>query len=74
VRPISLTISSGNDIHELVLEVHYQAKERLRLAIYLKFLSVSNSSQYILPDTIVPAPGSDGTTTRSNSELVFGWR
>ncbi|KAJ5630886.1 uncharacterized protein N7484_010986 [Penicillium longicatenatum] len=63
----------GNDILNLVLEVQYQAKERLNVKIYPKYLSHHNTSQYILPSSIVPAPESDGKTTKSNSDLIFDW-
>ncbi|OTB00685.1 glycoside hydrolase family 31 protein [Hypoxylon sp. CI-4A] len=63
----------GNDIHDLVLKVEYQTKERLNVKIYPKYLVPSNSSQYILPSSIVPAPSSDNKTTSSNSHLKFDW-
>ncbi len=65
---------SGNDIVDLVLEVQYQTKERLNVKIYPKYLSAHNTSQFILPSSIVPAPVSDGKTTISTSDLRFEWR
>ncbi|CAJ0547486.1 Ff.00g042400.m01.CDS01 [Fusarium sp. VM40] len=61
----------GNDIRDLVLEVQYQAKERLNVKIYPKHLSEQNRTQYVLPDSIVMEPGRDDKTTISNSDLRF---
>ncbi|KAI1635011.1 glycoside hydrolase family 31 protein [Biscogniauxia mediterranea] len=63
----------GTDIENLVLEVQYQTKERLNVKIYPKYLSAQNTSHYILPSSIVPAPSRDGNTTISNSDLKFDW-
>jgi alpha-glucosidase len=71
---VSDQVFSGNDINDLLLKVEYQAKERLNVKIYPKYLSAQNTSQYILPSPIVPAPESDGKTTKSNSDLSFDWR
>ncbi|KPM37284.1 Alpha-glucosidase [Neonectria ditissima] len=63
----------GNDIHDLVLEVQYQTKERLNVKIYPKYLSERNETQYILPSSLVLEPGRDEKTTISNSDLRFEW-
>ncbi|QKX61394.1 uncharacterized protein TRUGW13939_08542 [Talaromyces rugulosus] len=63
----------GTDIHDLVLQVQYQAKERLSVKIYPKYLSVQNETHYILPNFIVPSPENDNSTTKSKSDLGFEW-
>lgn len=63
----------GNDIANLVLEVNYQAKERLNIRIYPKDISPSNSSWFILPATIVDQPQWDGKTNAHSSDLKFNW-
>lgn len=64
----------GNDISDLVLEVQYQTKERLNVKIYPANIAPSESSWYILPTSIVPAPEWDGVTTSDTSDLKLDWR
>jgi alpha-glucosidase len=63
----------GNDIANLVLEVNYQAKERLNIRIYPKYIAPANSSWFILPANIVDQPQWDGKTTAKSSDLNFDW-
>ena len=63
----------GNDIANLVVEVQYQAKERLNVRIYPKHIDPQNSTQYILPAHIVDQPSWDGKTTANSSDLKFEW-
>ncbi|KAF2677493.1 glycoside hydrolase family 31 protein [Lentithecium fluviatile CBS 122367] len=63
----------GNDIADLVLEVNYQAKERLNVRIYPKNIAPANSSWFILPSHIVDQPEWDGKTTAESSDLKFEW-
>lgn len=63
----------GNDITNLVLEVNYQAKERLNIRIYPKYIAPANSSWFILPANIVDRPQWDGKTTANSSDLMFDW-
>ena len=63
----------GNDIAALTLEVQYQAKSRLNVKISPKYVAMENSTRYILPTSIVPAPEYDGETTASSSDLKFTW-
>lgn len=63
----------GNDIANLVLEVNYQAKERLNVRIYPKNIAPANSSWYILPSYLVPQPQWDGKTNAGSSDLKFDW-
>ena len=65
---------SGNDIADLVLEVQYQAKERLNVKIYPKYIAAANSTQYLLPTSLVPAAEWDGSTTSKTSDLKLEWR
>jgi alpha-glucosidase len=63
----------GNDIADLTLEVSYQAKGRLNVRIYPKYLVTENVTQYLIPGDIVLQPCPDGETTESTSDLVFEW-
>lgn len=63
----------GNDIADLILEVSYQAKERLNVRIYPKNIAPANSSQYILPADLVDQPEWDGKTNSNCSDLAFSW-
>ncbi|KAF2767294.1 hypothetical protein EJ03DRAFT_366085 [Teratosphaeria nubilosa] len=63
----------GNDIDDLTLEVEYQTKDRLSVKIYPKYLSECNTTEYILPSTVVPLPAADGKTTAFTSGLTFSW-
>jgi len=63
----------GNDIADLTLEVSYQAKSRLNVRIYPKYLGAQNTTQYLIPADIVPQPSPDGETTDSTSDLAFEW-
>lgn len=63
----------GNDVANLVLEVNYQAKERLNVRIYPKSITPANSSWFILPANLVDQPESNGKTTADSSDLKFDW-
>jgi alpha-glucosidase len=63
----------GNDIADLTLEVSYQAKGRLNVRIYPKYLATGNATQYLIPADIVLQPGPDRETTQSTSDLAFEW-
>ena len=63
----------GNDIHDLTLAVEWQAKERLSLKIYPKYLAPQNLTQYILSGSLTPEPVADGTTTSKTSNLNLTW-
>nr|POE88083.1 alpha-glucosidase [Quercus suber] len=63
----------GNDIPALTLEVNYQAKSRLNVRIFPKDLDASNTTRYVLPAEWILAPGSDGKTTNSSSDLAIIW-
>lgn len=64
----------GTDIKELDLKVEYQAKGRLAVSIVPKHLDASNSSQWIVPEDLVPRPKADesfdGTDLKFNCELL----
>ncbi|KAF2166997.1 glycoside hydrolase family 31 protein [Zasmidium cellare ATCC 36951] len=63
----------GNDIHDLLLQVEYQAKERLAVRIYPKTLVPSNQSLYLLSGDLTPLPGRESGCTKTSSDLVFKW-
>lgn len=58
---------------DLVLEVNYQARERLNVRIYPKYIAPANSSWFILPPSIVDQPQWDNQTTANLSDLTFTW-
>lgn len=51
----------------------YQAKERLSVRIYPKYIAPQNSTEYILPADIVQQPEWDGETSAGCSDLKFEW-
>ncbi|TKA83915.1 hypothetical protein B0A55_00179 [Friedmanniomyces simplex] len=63
----------GNDIDDLTLEVQYQTKDRLNVKIYPKNIAPENSTQYILPSSLVLQPVWDGETTAEGSDLSLTW-
>ena len=63
----------GNDIADLALVIQFQTPERLNVKIYPKYIVTSNSTRYILPSSIVPAPGWDGQTSVGDSDLKITW-
>ncbi|KAK3068580.1 hypothetical protein LTR53_013743 [Teratosphaeriaceae sp. CCFEE 6253] len=63
----------GNDIDDLVLEVQYQSQSRLNVKIYPKYIAPENSTQYILPASLVLEPEWDGETTANSSDLALTW-
>lgn len=63
----------GNDIADLTLEVSYQSQERLNVRIYPKHLVPENTTQYILPASLVLQPEGDGQTTAATSDLKLEW-
>lgn len=63
----------GNDIADLILEVNYQAQERLNVRIYPRIITPGNSSWFILPSNIVDQPEWDGKTTANSSDLKLDW-
>lgn len=63
----------GNDIADLILEVSYQAKERLNVRIYPRDIAPENSTQYILRADLVDQPEWDGKTDAACSDLSFEW-
>jgi alpha-glucosidase len=63
----------GNDIANLKLLVEYQTQDRLNVKIWPKYLSLANSTQYVLPTEIVEAPVANGRTTNGTSDLKLEW-
>lgn len=63
----------GNDIHDLRLEVEYQAKSRVNVKVYPTYLALENRTQYILLSDIIPAPTWDGSTSKENCDLQLTW-
>ncbi|KAI9705826.1 MAG: hypothetical protein M1836_005232 [Candelina mexicana] len=62
----------GSDIQDLTLAVEYQSKDRLHVQIQPKYISASNSSQFILPENLVRKPAADGRTTTAE-DISFAW-
>jgi len=63
----------GNDVNDLTLEVQYQSKDRLNVKIYPKHITPENSTQFILPSSLVMQPEWDGKTTAGDSDLALTW-
>ncbi|KAK5167446.1 uncharacterized protein LTR77_007145 [Saxophila tyrrhenica] len=63
----------GNDIHDLHLEVAYQATERLNVRIQPKYIGAANRSRFIFGEEFVRLPRWDGQTTKRTSDLCFSW-
>ncbi|KAI7490215.1 putative alpha-glucosidase AgdA [Hortaea werneckii] len=63
----------GFDIHELTLDVEYQAKERLSVKIYQKYLGSRNESLYTLSPDLTPQPSAEEGSNKAGSDLVFTW-
>ncbi|CAO2658127.1 Nn.00g073870.m01.CDS01 [Neocucurbitaria sp. VM-36] len=61
----------GIDIEELSLSVEYQAKGRLAVNIVPKYLSASNESQWMVPESLIPRPKAEDSS--EDSDLVFDW-
>ncbi|KAI7222071.1 alpha-glucosidase precursor [Hortaea werneckii] len=63
----------GYDIHELTLDVVYQAKERLSVKIYPRYLGSNNESLYTLSPDLTPQPSAEEGSNKGGSDLVFTW-
>jgi alpha-glucosidase len=63
----------GNDVATLKILVEYQTQDRLNVKIWPKYLSLANTTQYVLPTEIVEAPAADGKTTNCTSDLKLEW-
>ncbi|KZF21148.1 glycoside hydrolase family 31 protein [Xylona heveae TC161] len=65
----------GTDIDKLNLTVEYQSADRLSINIVPAVIDASNSSQYILPESLVPKPSADvdANATSADNDLVFTW-
>lgn len=61
----------GNDIETLNLKVEYQSKDRLAVNIRPAHLDASNSSQWIIPENLIPRPQSEGG--HADLDLKFEW-
>ncbi|KAF2128209.1 glycoside hydrolase family 31 protein [Dothidotthia symphoricarpi CBS 119687] len=61
----------GNDVEVLNLRVEYQSKDRLAVTIEPAFLDASNSSQYVLPEELIPRPGAEDGY--GDLDLKFDW-
>lgn len=65
----------GTDIDTLNLTVEYQSADRLAVRVVPAYIVTSNSSQYILPTTLVHQPTIDADADMSSltSDLSFVW-
>jgi alpha-glucosidase len=61
----------GNDIETLSLRVEYQSKDRLAVNIRPAHLDASNSSQWVIPESLIPRPQSEGSY--ADLDLKFDW-
>lgn len=63
----------GNDIESLVLNVEYQAVDRLHVGIQPKYIGAENYTWFILPDEILQKPAAATEPHFADSDLVFQW-
>ncbi|XPS79851.1 Alpha-glucosidase [Ascochyta lentis] len=61
----------GNDVDVLNLKVEYQSKDRLAVNISPAYLDASNSSHYILPESLIPRPQAEDS--HGDLDLAFDW-
>jgi alpha-glucosidase len=61
----------GTDIEILTLKVEYQSKDRLAVNIRPAHLDVSNSSQWVIPESLIPRPQPEGS--HADLDLKFDW-
>jgi alpha-glucosidase len=62
----------GTDIEALSLVVEYQAADRLHVEIQPRYIGQNNQSWFILPDSLVPKPKSEGDIAPP-TDLGFSW-
>jgi len=65
----------GTDVENLSLTVQYQNADRLSVSISPTTIDASNSSWYILPETLIPRPGldEDANSTVLENDFQFTW-
>ncbi|THV53748.1 hypothetical protein BGAL_0043g00340 [Botrytis galanthina] len=65
----------GTDVDFLNLTVEYQSKDRLHVEIVPTYVGPSNSSWFILPESLVEKPSidADANSTTLDSDLSFLW-
>lgn len=63
----------GNDVEELILQVEYQALDRLNVRIRPKYIGQENYTWFILPEELLPQPGVDSPGSGPDSDLDFSW-
>jgi alpha-glucosidase len=61
----------GNDIEVLSLKVEYQSDSRLAVNIIPAHVDASNTSQWIVPENLIPRPTSEASC--ANLDLKFDW-
>jgi len=65
----------GTDVDSLNLTVEYQSSDRLHVEITPTYVDSTNSSWYILPESLVEKPSidADANTTTLENDLNFVW-
>ncbi|RFU25375.1 hypothetical protein B7463_g10963, partial [Scytalidium lignicola] len=65
----------GTDVETLNLTVEYQSSDRLHIAITPTYISSSNSSWFVLPESLVQKPfiDLDAVSTSLGTDLSFSW-
>ncbi|KAJ4336554.1 hypothetical protein N0V95_008580 [Ascochyta clinopodiicola] len=61
----------GNDVDVLNLKVEYQSKDRLAVNISPAYLDASNSSHYVVPESLIPRPQAEAS--HDDLDLAFDW-
>lgn len=63
----------GTDVENLKFSVTYQAEDRLNIEIIPNDIQPSQSTWYILPESLVPKPQDEKGMCLERSELAFTW-
>ena len=63
----------GNDVDQLTLTVEYQSTDRLSVNIVPTNLDSTNTSWFILSESLVPSPQIDPNASSTSTDLGFFW-
>jgi hypothetical protein len=63
----------GNDIEHLILEVEFQASDRLHIEIKPRYIGRENETWFLLPDVLVPRPRPESWSEQGPSDFEVEW-
>ncbi|KAK0630069.1 glycoside hydrolase family 31 protein [Bombardia bombarda] len=63
----------GNDIENLTLVVGFQADSRIHVQIQPRYIGPENSTWFVLPEALVPAPIDEEGTDESSNQMSISW-